>query len=155
MLLATNIYGTVIPLEFRLNHFAPDRDPKATTNRFLIEQYDGKVVSVDLIRHQALAPKIFPVRGMVIFDYRFVEPRYPELCINWIPVSGSWPSVDRPEIPDMLRKAKLDFDRQAKMTRLSNHMRRTLAFAVLISLIALPFIFAAWRSRKHKTSHIG
>ena len=145
----TNVSGTSVPLEFGMDRFAPARDPHARASRFLVERYRATVTSVATVHGQDFSPEVMRVaKGAVIYDFRFADRRYPELAITWRAVSGHWPSADRPEIPDMVRKARLQADTLARMSWLSRATKRTLALVTMAILLAAPFGFVWWRSRK-------
>ena len=144
----TNLQETTIPTVFEMKRFAAPRLSATTVGeRYVVEHYTATVTAISIVDQPELTTKIYLSPRSAIYDFRFEEPDYPDLSLTWRPESGTWPSATRPEIPDLVKRAKQDFDTQIRIRRRAAFVKRIIAFVVLTTLAVIPFPLAYMRKR--------
>jgi len=142
----TNLQETTLPTVFEMKRFAAPRLSATTVGeRYVFEHYTATVTAVRIVDQPELTTEIYHSTRARIYDFRFEERDYPDLTLTWKTESDTWPSATRPEIPDLVKRAKQDFDKQIRTSRKSAFLKYTIAFGVLTALIAIPLLLAHLR----------
>jgi len=142
----TNLQETTLPTVFEMKRFdAPRLSATTVGERYLFEHYTATVTAVRIVDQPELTTKIYRSTRARIYDFRFEERDYPDLSLTWKAESGTWPSATRPEIPELVKRAKQDFDTRIRTNRKSVFMKYAIAFGALTALVAIPLLLSHLR----------
>lgn len=136
---AVNPASCPLPVQFQLIRYTPD---SATSNRYVIEHYTGKVLDVGRKSRAELSVPLD--KPATVLDYRFGTSLI-EHPVHSLVTNGQWPRIEDPEYLTFA-KAQVANNRDRDRSRALFKARATIVLRILIALVlVLPAVLYVLR----------